>query len=140
MIKLFFKSLFITIPRFFAITALVTSLLYLDTSPLPEAPTIAALSYVVHISMTFLFAKWAFHKIVPTWAETGMVAAVFIVFGTAYEAWLSSFITRNSFWAAFTNYNWQSLLIVALYAGCVFLAAWHTRHHARKAATPVGMV
>ncbi len=140
MIRLLFKSFFITIPRFFTITALIASLLYLDTSPLPEEATIIILSYLIHIGVTFLFAKWAFHKASPTWGDAGMVAGVFIIFGTVWEAWLSSFITRGEIWDALTNYNWQSLLIVLLYIGAVFAAAWHSKHVARKATTPKGMV
>lgn len=140
MMKLFLRSLFITIPRFFAITALVTSLLYFDPSPLPEEFTIITLSYLIHVGLTFLFAKWAFHKITPTWAEAGMVAAVFIVFGTLLEAWLSSVITRNSFISSLTNYNLQSLIIVVLYILMVFAAAWHSRYTARKTMAPKGMV
>ncbi len=140
MIKLLLKSLFITVPRFFVITTLVTSLLYLDTSPLPEDITLTTLSYLIHISATFLFAKWAFHRSHPSWGDAGMVAGVFIVFGTMLEAWLSSVITRNTFWNAFTNYNWQSLLIVVLYIASVFAAAWHSQRVARKISTPSGMV
>lgn len=138
--KLFLKALFITIIRFFAITALVTSLLYFDPSPLPEAATIATLSYLIHIGVTVLFAKWVFHNMSPSWRDAGTVAAVFVVVGTLLEAGLSSLITRNSFWASFINYNWQSLIIVLLYIAAVFVAAWHTRHQARKNVRPSGMV
>lgn len=139
MMKLLLKSLFITIPRFFVITALVTSLLYFDPSPLPEDLTLTTLSYVIHIGATFLFAKWAFHKMHPSWVDAGLVAGVFVVFGTMLEAWLSSIITRSTFWSAFTNYNWQSLLIVVFYITAVFAAAWHSRHRAKQAVTPAGM-
>lgn len=139
MMKIFLRSLFITVPRFFAITALVTSLLYFDPSPLPEAATIIALTYIIHVGLTVLFAMWVFHGGTPTWGEAGMAAGVFIVFGTALEAGLSAFITKNSFWASFTNYNWQSLLIVLLYIGSVFAAAWYARYHGKKNVRPTGM-
>lgn len=140
MIKLFFKSLFLTLLRFFTITALIASLLYLDTSPLPEGVTVLILSYLIHFGVTFLFAKWAFHTSSPSWADASMVAAVFVLFGTALEVWLSAFITRNTFFSALRNYNWQSLVIVLFYIMAVFLAAWHSRRSAKKSATPVGMV
>jgi hypothetical protein len=138
--SLFWRAAFITVLRFFAITALLTSLYYLDTSPLPEVPTILILSYLIHIAATFLFAKWVFGHRDITWGQIGMVAAVFVILGTFLEAGLSTLITRSPIWEALTRYNIQSLIIVLLYIAMVFLAGWQTRRFGKKKIQPGGMV
>lgn len=138
--NLFLRAVFITVLRFLVITALLTSLYYLDTSPLPQVPTILVLSYLIHIFVTLAFAKWVFGHRDITWKQVGMVAAVFVILGTILEAGLSTLITGASIWGSLTRYNLQSLIIVVLYVAMVFLAGWHTRYVVQKRVRPSGMV
>lgn len=128
MTKFIFRVLYITLVRFFVLTALLTSLLYFDASPLPQDATIVALSYLLHALVTFLFARWVFAKRTsPTWAEAGIVSAIFVIVGTLFELGLRIAITGSSLISALKNFTWQSLLIVIIYVLAVYAAAWQTR-------------
>lgn len=127
MIRFLVRAFIACIPRFLIITALLSALRYLDTSPLPEAQTYFVLAYLIHFGATYLVSAWIFAKHRPAWTEAGAVTAVLVVFGTVLDVAANVVILKRPWSIIFYSYNWQSLAVISVYVLAVFLAAWRAR-------------
>lgn len=136
--RFFLRAIYFGILRFAVMLALLTSIIYLDTSPLPEAPVYVALSYIIHFGATWIFARWVFLPHMPTWAEALGVFALFTVISISLEMGLQAWITGNLWLASLGNLNWQSLLVLIAQALAVLLATWQAQR-SKRGTTPEGL-
>ncbi|MCE9586075.1 hypothetical protein K8R04_02010 [Candidatus Uhrbacteria bacterium] len=130
-----FRSFFWLIPRAMVLTVLFYFMPWIEWTPLPDLST--GLSYVYHFLVTYLFARWAFGRHVPTWIDAGVVSAVFIVLGTLLEITIVAWRTGADLNVIGASFSWHSLGIVLVYILAVFLAAWRVRHKQKKALNEV---
>jgi hypothetical protein len=124
------RSLFWLIPRHMVLTVLLYFIPWIEWTPLPDLSV--GLSYVYHVSITYLFARWTFGRHVPRWIDAVVVSAVFIVFGTLLEIAIVAWRTGANLRIVGLSYNWHSLAILGVYILAVFAAAWRVRHKQKK--------
>src|SRR5688572_3897054 len=105
-----FRSFFWLIPRNMVLTVLFYFMPWIEWTPLPDLST--GLSYIYHFAVTYLFARWSFGRHVPSWIDAAIVSAVFVVFGTLIEIFISVWRTGANFKLVAFSYNWHSLAII----------------------------
>jgi len=122
---IFFRAFFWLIPRFSMIYVLLYFIPWIEWTPLPDLSI--PLSYVYHAGVTYVFARLAYGRHLPTWRDAGVVSAIFVLFGTLLEMLYVMFKRQVSFVELALNFTWHSLAITLVYILFVFLAAWRVR-------------
>ena len=125
--KLIFRTFFLTLFRLFVIMTILIALQNFDFSPLPEWTAIVV-AYLAHFGVTWFFAAWAFWKQYPSTRDVVTVSVIFLVIGTALEAGLYFVLNPyGTLQGLLHNYQWQSLIIVAIYLAAILFAAFRAR-------------
>lgn len=116
------RSIFLSIPRFFVTTVLMTLYAWIDWSPLPERAALLVLTAITHFAIAYIFVRWAFGKYRPHWKEAVMTFFIYFVVQVCCEAWYQAIRTNGSFWNLVTAYNWWSLIPITVYVLATWLA------------------
>lgn len=137
--KLLVRSVLLCVLRFLFLTLVISALLNFDVSPLPFW-TLIATAYLAHFFITYLFARWAFHRRAATQNQILLVILVFLLLGTAIELTLYLWANPTSLLTAMQkNFNGQSVILVVVYVLAVLVAGYRARRSFVQTGLPEGL-
>lgn len=119
------RAFFWLIPRFFILFVFLYFVPWVDWTPLPDLSI--PLSYFYHFIVTYVFARLAYGRHVPSWIDAGVVSGVFVLFGTLIEIFYVMLKFNATFREVAFNFTWHSLAITIVYVIAALVAKWRVQ-------------
>lgn len=136
--KFFLRAILIALPWNLAIIAALTSLQYLDVSPLP-AVTLIIFGYLIHALITWVFAEWVFARQAPRLKEFLIVFFVFCFSQIAIQILVQLWANQGRWQDVALGFGWPSFSLIVLYFLMIGVASFHARRRYVKQTLPEGL-
>jgi hypothetical protein len=136
----FLRTVAMAFARFLVIIGLLFFYVSFEVHPLPSW-MLDVFVMLMQFAATYLFAKWAFGKRMPTLIETTIVIILFLVGELFLEGWFYVWLLRAPSWTwIFHGYGWKQIALIIWYLAAIWLAMKRRKRKLLLAHMPEGLV